>query len=543
MLLRKRMLFAGAALWLLSVAVPSARAQFVQQGGTLVGTGSSGKGTSAFNSEPCNNTAVVCAPHEGFSVAISGDGNTAVWGAPGDSQGNGAVWVFTRSNGTWSQQGGKLVGTGANGPAGQGYTVAISGDGNTIIAGGPADDTTCANTSGCYGVGAVWVFTRSGSAWTQQGSKLVGTGYVPDLMGQVGQGTAVALSADGNTAIVGGPFDSPNSAPGANGSGAAWVFSLGSGVWTQQGGKLVTRDQVAGSSLVHSADVGSSVAISADGNTAIVGGPYDANAVVNGATKVAGAAFVFTRSNGAWSQQGSKLVGTGQAAFVLAGSGVALSGDGNTALVAGSTFYEYAQTSVFTRSNGVWTQQGSSLIGAAGPASLSADGNTALAGHSLYTRNNGLWTQAGSIPQSNASALSSDGNTAILGYPFSDDLGGVEVFVRGPANTPLATQASPSAGSATSQTFVFTFMDTSGYQNLTVVDALINNFLDGRQACYVAFVPSGANSGSVFLVDNAGDAGGPYQGMLLPGSGTVQNSQCTIAGAGARCPATGIHSP
>jgi len=114
MLLRKRMLFAGAALWLLSVAVPSARAQFVQQGGTLVGTGSSGKGTSAFAAIPCNlNFTPVCPPEEGFSVAISGDGNTAVWGAPGDSQNNGAAWVFTRSNGTWSQQGGKLVGSGA----------------------------------------------------------------------------------------------------------------------------------------------------------------------------------------------------------------------------------------------------------------------------------------------------------------------------------------------------------------------------------------------------------------------------------------------
>jgi len=56
--------------------------------------------------------------------------------------------------------------------------------------------------------------------------------------------------------------------------------------------------------------------------------------------------------------------------------------------------------------------------------------------------------------------------------------------------------------------------------------------LDGRQACYIAFVPSGANSGSVYLVDNQGDAGGPYSGMLLPGSGTVSNSQCLVNGAG-----------
>jgi hypothetical protein len=36
----------------------------------------------------------------------------------------------------------------------------------------------------------------------------------------------------------------------------------------------------------------------------------------------------------------------------------------------------------------------------------------------------------------------------------------------------------------------------------------------------------------VYLVDDAGDAGGPYSAMALPGGGTVQNSQCTINGTG-----------
>jgi len=64
------------------------------------------------------------------------------------------------------------------------------------------------------------------------------------------------------------------------------------------------------------------------------------------------------------------------------------------------------------------------------------------------------------------------------------------------------------------------------------VDVLINSALDGRHACYVAFVPSGASGGSVYLVDDAGDAGGPYSGMVLPGSGSVSNSQCMISGIG-----------
>ena len=56
--------------------------------------------------------------------------------------------------------------------------------------------------------------------------------------------------------------------------------------------------------------------------------------------------------------------------------------------------------------------------------------------------------------------------------------------------------------------------------------------LDGRHGCYLAFVPSTPNSGSVYLVDDAGDAGGPYSAIVLPGSGTAQNSQCTINAAG-----------
>jgi len=69
--------------------------------------------------------------------------------------------------------------------------------------------------------GAAWVFTRSGGGWTQQGSKLVGTGAV----GNAGQGFSVALSADANTAIVGGVGDNSY-------TGAAWVYSRGGTVWT-----------------------------------------------------------------------------------------------------------------------------------------------------------------------------------------------------------------------------------------------------------------------------------------------------------------------
>jgi len=106
----------------------------------------------------------------------------------------GAAWVFMRSGAAWGQQA-KLVGTEAIGSQPQqGGSVAVSGDGNTAIVGGRADDD----------VGAAWVYTRSGGVWSQQ-AKLVGTGAIGMLSPQ--QGGSVALSGDGNTAIVGGPID------------------------------------------------------------------------------------------------------------------------------------------------------------------------------------------------------------------------------------------------------------------------------------------------------------------------------------------------
>ena len=202
----------------------------------------------------------------------------------------------------------KLVGTGAVGSARQGTSVALSADGNTAIVGGWSD--TCK-------AGAAWVFTRSGGVWTQQGNKLVGSGAV----GGARQGTSVALSADGNTAIIGGPNDNPwdRSVPfGLGPAGAAWVFTRSGGVWTQQGEKLVSTG-------AGSARQGISVALSADGNVAIVGGLADDGGV--------GAASVFTRSGGIWTQ-GEKLVSAG--AVGKSSPSVALSADGSVVLLGGS---------------------------------------------------------------------------------------------------------------------------------------------------------------------------------------------------------------
>jgi len=145
----------------------------------------------------------VGASYQGHHVALSADGNTAIVGGYRDNSNKGAAWIFTRSGGVWSQQGSKLVGTGAVGGAAQGTSVALSADGNMAIVGGMWDNSN---------KGAAWVFTRSDGVWTQQGSKLVGSGAV----GASQQGR-VALSADGTTAMVGGQTDNSS-------AGAVWVF-------------------------------------------------------------------------------------------------------------------------------------------------------------------------------------------------------------------------------------------------------------------------------------------------------------------------------
>jgi hypothetical protein len=299
----------------------------------------------------------------------------------------------------FSQQGPKLVGRPANG-ASQGISVALSADGNTAIVGGPFDNVN---------VGAAWVYTRNNGAWTQQ-SKLVDTTAAHAL-----QGWSVALSADGNTAIVGGPYD--------NGvTGAAWVWTRNYyGAWTLQQ-KLVDTAAAAAS-----AQQGSSVALSADGATAVVGGPYDNSGV--------GAAWVWTRNNSGWTRN-SKLVDTSTTNHSQ-GWSVALSGDGRTALV-GALYGN--STWIYNRGDSGWTPQGTLVADDSGIdgayVALSADGNTAIVGVPnansgvgaawIYTRNNGVWqpgykldTPSDGLPDAigNAVGLSADGNTAITGGP------------------------------------------------------------------------------------------------------------------------------
>ena len=361
------------------------QAKLVAIGQTGAGAGPNGGGANA-------------PAQQGYSVAVSADGNTAVVGGPYDQSdagvaNTGAAWVYTRDNtGAWTQQA-KLVdpnavgGTctvGVNGSC-QGWSVAVSADGNTAVVGGPGDSNSAGTSAG-----AAWVWTRSGTTWTQQSKLIASDGFIAsDGSSNTRQGWSVAVSADGNTAVVGGDNDT-NSA--GTSAGAAWVWTRSGTTWTQQQAKLVGTGGAAG------AQQGYSVALSADGNTAVVGGPYDYDSAT---ASYVGAAWVWTRSGTTWTQQ-SKLVGTGAVApYVFEGWSVAVSADGNTAMVGGP--YDNSGNGaawVFTRSGTTWTQQtklfdtnatGASWQGYS--AALSADGSTTMVGGPGDSSNVGAaWT-------------------------------------------------------------------------------------------------------------------------------------------------------
>ena len=609
-------------LLLLPLVATAARAQFTQQGNKLVGANPSGaayQGLSVAVSAD-GSTAIVGGPEDGatgtgntgavwfytrsggawvqqgpkqtgtnnlnanigYSVAISADGNTALAGGPLDAisfvngvgktptEQAGAVWVFTRANGVWTEQS-KLVVTGTL-LAYPGYTVALSADGNTALLG-----------SYSYSPGNTWVFTRANGVWSQ-GPNLTITADMP-----LDAPTIVSLSADGNTALIGVPGYNYDESSGDS-EGGAWVFTRSNGVWTQQGGELL------GTGEVGFPQQGFAVALSSDGNTALLGAPFDSRLPVNctefgnsyAAGVPVGAAWVFTRSNGKWTQQGGKLTGTGASGYPGYGNRVALSGDGNLALLGGpndaNTNGACGTTGVgavwvFARRNGTWTQQGGKLVGSGnqdyanggssqGVVALSTDGSTAVIGG--YGDNNetgAAWVFTQPVPATQLAVSAPSSATAGTAFQFtvsapgysgtvhftSTDAAAVlpaDTAINGSGTftatlnsarnqtitatdtvTPATTGTSgaitvtraaltpPSPGSVTStgSAYTFVFNDAAGYQYLGVVNILVNNFLDGRHACYLAYSVA---QNSLILVDDAGDAGGPYAGAA--------NSQCAV---------------
>ncbi len=437
-------------------------------------------------------------PQFGTSVALSNDGNTALIGGPQDNGGVGATWVFTRSGTTWSP-GTKLVGTGATGTQEQGLSVALSGDGNTALIGGP--QTTSAN-------GAEWVFARSSGKWTQQQELPDGSGLTSDTSQQ---GFSVALSGDGTTALVGAPQD-------GSGAGSVRIFLRTGTTWTQQGPRLV------GTGASGMANQGSSVALSADGSTALSGGLADNNFI--------GATWVFTRSGTSWSQQGPKLVGSGvSGAAAYQGTSVSLSGDGNTALIGGDQDNSGVGAAwVFARAGTTWSQQGSKLVGsgAVGPAgegsgvALSSDGSTALIGG--YGDNGSIgaaWPFTFVPPPATVYPVSASGGYTFSGTAPATISGTVATFATAdPAAVAGNYSASIGWGDGTSSAGVI-----SGSAPTFTVTGSHTYTTSGSYTITVTIVQNNNSANTQTLTDFAGIAStSPSEPALIPGTPAATSS-------------------
>lgn len=406
----------------------------------------------------------------GTSVALSGDGSTLAVGARREdgsklsggtvadsdnlAQDAGAVYVFRRDEtGAWFQHAyvkplspgeGDLFGT----------SVALSADGNTLAVGAPGE------SGGGFGVsndpepvdtspasGAAYIFVSGGDGWTQQA-------YFKSRNNQAGItfGDVVALSADGDTLAVAAPSESGSRGGIGDGkntnklcgmSGAVFVFVRGAtSAWSQQA-------YIKASEPEEMAVFGSSLAVSADGDTLAVGafwadhvlGTTDATDAGDAGTVVetvsnSGAAYVFARRDRTWTEE-ARLEPSNIGDNYNFGHSVALSGDGNTLAVAANkedlnppppgesespdTRWNGGAVYVYQRMDSTWTED-------AYLTALNA-GNSDEFGTSLALNAAGTLLAVGAYQENGSGVLVTDGSNA---DDASFESGAVYVFRREP---------------------------------------------------------------------------------------------------------------
>ena len=258
----------------------------------------------------------------GWSVAVSG--NTMVVGSPGGTRsatGQGVVTVFVRNGSAWAQEA-ELVATDALAGAQFGQSVSLSGD--TLVIGAPLDRPTPSTFQG----GSAYVFTRSGTTWSQQ-AKLISPH--PTLQGNFANSVAV----NGDTTVIGA----------ARNERAAYVFTRTGTTWSQQS-KLAPD--------VADADVQFATSVAIKGDTVAVGA---VDLAATGTPK--GSAYVFSRTGTAWSKQ-AKLAPAAQQLGDRFGFSVALEGG---LLLVGAPFtdapaVDSGEVYAFGRSGSTWSANG-----------------------------------------------------------------------------------------------------------------------------------------------------------------------------------------
>ena len=441
----------------------------------------------------------------GHSVAISGD--TMAVGAPGersatttingdetnnDEPMSGAVYVFTRNGTSWQQQA-YIKASNAQGEDYFGFSVALSGD--TLVVGAFQEDSDAAEIDGdqtdnsSVDAGAAYVFSRTGTTWTQQA-------YLKAHNSDAGDRFGISVAVDGDTVAVGAHTESSDfvgiggTADGFNNntasSGAVYVFKRTGETWDQEAyikaSNTGTKDRFG-------------VSVGLSGETLVVGAhAEDSEAVgINGdetgrLASRSGAAYVFTRNGAAWSQQAYiKASNTGSEDEF--GGAVAISGD---TIAVGSS------------------EEASNGVGVGG--TQSNDNASDSGAVYVFTRVDGAWDQQAYIKASNAglgdefgSTVALAGDLLVVGAPFED---GLSVDVNG---------ADDDSGDDTGAAYVYERKDDS-WEFLAYLKAS-NPGVDDEFGRGVAV-------GAGMIV-----AGAPREDSIGSGVGAAQNDDSSESGA------------
>lgn len=262
----------------------------------------------------------------GSSVALSADGKTLVVGAYGEDNGlrginnpnldngnaslSGAAYVFRKINENWQQEA-YIKASNASKDDWFGEAVTISADGNTVVVGAfressdPEQSILVTDDDSYPGSGAIYIFTRNTDNWEQEAFIKASNFEAEDFFG-----SSLSISADGNTLVVGAPRENSNGT-GINSdqlnnskpnSGAAYIFVRNNRIWTQE-------FYFKASNTDSDDNFGSSVSISADGETIAIGADRESSNATgidvlqtDNSSLFAGAVYIFVKSGGDWTQ-------------------------------------------------------------------------------------------------------------------------------------------------------------------------------------------------------------------------------------------------
>jgi hypothetical protein len=376
----------------------------------------------------------------GASVALSGDGQVALIGAPA-AAGGGAAYLYVESGGTWPSA---PTATFTGPPSSQGEvgtSVALSANGEVALVGGPGGGYAPSND------GAAYLYAESAGTWPS-----TPTATFAGAPGSGGKlGSAVALSAEGTVALVGAPVAS---------YGAAYLYLAQGGDWSSMPAATFTGPP----STDGGGEFGSSVALSASGQVALVGAP-------GAGSSYDGAGYLYSESGATWPSSPTAFFPGPPGAGAEDGNSVALSANGQVALLGapeGGPFQDGAAF-VYTESGGTWPAAPvGSFLGPTGSGAwlgqsvaLSANGQVALLGAPIggdgaaymFSEAAGTWPTVPAAALSGPAgspedlgdevALSANGQAALLGdapYTGADAIDGGAYLFSAPAGSDQALQ-------------------------------------------------------------------------------------------------------